>query len=158
VKYAFPVVIVVLVVAGLLAVLLSSKDGGAYDLSLAELLEDPSQFIGREVRVNGTIEKNSFRERKGEGDKIDIEFAINNVEGQRLLVRYHQILPDAFQEGREVIVAGKLQDANTIDCSRLTVKCPSKYKDEKTADAKKWEEYRTTFQGGERVEESRGTP
>ena len=160
VKYAFPVVVVMLVLGGLLAVMLSSKDSGAYDLSLSELLEEPSKYIGRDVRVNGTIEKNSYRERKSEGDKIDIEFAINNVDGQRILVRYHQILPDAFEEGREVIVAGKLSDPSTIDCNRLTVKCPSKYKDEKTADAQKWDEYRSTFQAGDRLEtqEPKGTP
>lgn len=149
-KYTFPVLIVVLVVAGLLAVMLSSKDGGAFDLTLSELLDDPSEFVGREVRVNGRIVKKSFRERNTKDNSIDIEFAIGNKEGQKITIRYHQILPDAFEEGREVIVAGKLIDEHTIECSRLTVKCPSKYKDEKTTDAKKWEEYKNTFQQGDR--------
>ena len=150
-KYTFPVLIVVLVLGGLLAVMLSSKDGGAFDLTLGELLEDPSDFVGREVRVNGRIVKKSFRERKTADGSIDIEFAIGNSEGQKVTVRYHQILPDAFEEGREVIVAGKLIDGHTIECTRLTVKCPSKYKDEKMTDARKWDEYKTTFQEGTRL-------
>lgn len=150
-RYTFPVLIVVLVLGALLAVMLSSKDGGAFDLTLAELLEDSDEFMGREVRVNGRIVKNSFRERKTADGAIDIEFGIGNTDGQKVTVRYHQILPDAFEEGREVIVAGKLIDDHTIECTRLTVKCPSKYKDEKMTDARRWDEYKNTFQEGSRL-------
>lgn len=124
---AFPAFVVLLVLGGLALVVQSSTTGGVYDMTISEVLADPS-YVGRDVRVNGTVAAGSFIEHPG--DKIDIEFQISDNEGNSLRVRFHQLLPDAFEEGRSVIVQGKLLNKDEIDCDRLTVKCPSKYKDE----------------------------
>jgi cytochrome c-type biogenesis protein CcmE len=125
---AFPAFIVVLVLSGLGLVVHSSTSGGVYYLTLAELEAKSSEYVGQEIRVTGVVQAESFYE--APGDEINIEFTIGDNDGNLLEVRFHQLLPDAFQEGREVIVWGRLLSADTIECDRLTVKCPSKYKDE----------------------------
>lgn len=127
-RVAFPAFIVLLVVGGLALVVHSSTSGGVYDMKLGEMLAQADKYVGREVRVSGIIQAGSYREHPG--DKINIEFDIGDNEGNIVRVKFHQLLPDAFEEGREVIVQGELVSAEEIECSRLTVKCPSKYKDE----------------------------
>ncbi len=129
---AFPAFVVACVLGGLALVVQSSTSGGVYDMTIAELMADDVK-VGKGVRVNGIVQAGSFRELPG--DKINIEFTIGDSEGNTLQVRYHQLLPDAFAEGRQVIVQGKLTSKNEILCDRLTVKCPSKYKDENSVGA-----------------------
>lgn len=138
-RFAFPVVIVGLVLGGLALVVRSSTAGGVYDMTLGELAAQADQLVGKEVRVNGVVQAGSFHE--APGDQIDIAFAIGDAEGHRMKVRFRQILPDAFQEGRQVIVQGKLASKDEIECTRLTVKCPSKYKDEAKTDEESWKSY-----------------
>ena len=40
-----------------------------------------------------------------------------------------------------MIVLGKLINKQEIECTKLTVKCPSKYKDEGKTDEKAWKSY-----------------
>ena len=83
------------------------------------------------------------------GEKIDIQFTIGDVDGNQLKVRFHQLLPDAFQEGRQVIVQGTMLSKDEVECKRLTVKCPSKYKDENKTDADNWKKYDDRKSAGE---------
>ena len=131
-QLAFPIFVVALVLGGLTLVVQSSTQGGVYDMTISELRATGDRFVGKDVRVNGTVQAGSFEELAGE-DAVNIRFTLADSEGNEITVFYHQLLPDAFEEGREVIVAGTLEDENTIECKRLTVKCPSKYKDENAA-------------------------
>ena len=139
-KVAFPVVIALLVVGGLALVVQSSTTGGVYDMTIKELLDRSDDKVGKEIRVNGVIQQKSFKDLSGK-DGLDFRFTIGDSEGNRIRVRFHQLLPDAFQEGRQVIVQGKLLSKDEIECYRLTVKCPSKYKDENKTDADMWKGY-----------------
>ena len=130
--FAFPIFVVALVLGGLTLVVQSSTQGGVYDMTIGELRAKADRYVGKDVRVNGTVQAGSFEELAGD-DAVNIRFTLADSEGNEITVFYHQLLPDAFEEGREVIVAGTLQDEGTIECKRLTVKCPSKYKDENAA-------------------------
>lgn len=132
VRFAFPAFVVLLVIGGLALVVQSSTSGGVYDMTIGELLAQADDYMGKDVRVNGIVQAGSFRENPS-SEGIDIQFTIGDNEGNTMKVRYHQLLPDAFQEGRQVIVQGKLLSKTEIECDRLTVKCPSKYKDENAA-------------------------
>ncbi|MEC8022947.1 MAG: cytochrome c maturation protein CcmE [Myxococcota bacterium] len=132
VHFAFPLFVVALVLGGLTLVVQSSTQGGVYDMTIGELRAKADRYVGKDVRVNGTVQAGSFEELAGDG-AVNIRFTLSDSEGNEITVFYHQLLPDAFEEGREVIVAGTLEDEATIECKRLTVKCPSKYKDENAA-------------------------
>lgn len=127
-QYAFPAFIVLCVGLFFWFVVQASTSGGVYDMSLADLEENKSEYVGKDVRVSGVVQEGSYVEH--DGDAINIEFVIGDSEGNTLRVRYRQLVPDAFEEGRQVIVQGKLVSEDEVECDRLTVKCPSKYKDE----------------------------
>ena len=42
-------------------------------------------------------------------------------------VHYNGPLPDTFEEGRDVVVEGKLNAAGTIEASNVLTKCGSRY-------------------------------
>lgn len=139
-RLAFPLFIAALVLFALALVVQSSTSGGAFEMTLAELRSGGiDQYIGKDVRVTGTVQAGSFR--KMAGEKLAFRFTISDAEGNQIDVLWDQLLPDAFEEGREVIVQGKLTSAKEIHCARLTVKCPSKYKDENAVGGKKAEDY-----------------
>ena len=127
--FAFPALVIFLVLGGLGLVVRSSTAGGVYDLTLTELLAKRADHVGQDVRVGGNIQAGSFRDASGSGG-VHLVFNIADASGNSLEVHYRQLLPDAFEEGREVIVQGQMQEDGSIECGRLTVKCPSKYQDE----------------------------
>ena len=54
------------------------------------------------------------------------------TDGKEMIgVVYHGLMPDAFGEGREVVVEGTFDHtARTLTASKLVTKCPSKYEAE----------------------------
>ena len=148
--WGFTVLVVALVMGGMVLVVQSSTTGGVYDMTIGEVLSQPDKYIGHDLRVNGVIQAGSFKDNGGE--EINIEFSVGDSEGNTLNVRFHQLLPDAFKEGRQVIVQGKLLSEHEIECTKLTVKCPSKYKDEATTDEENWKEYDTKEKEAEGLE------
>lgn len=128
-SFLFPAIVVFLVLGGLALVVRSSTSGGVYDMTLSDILGQGASYVGKDIRVNGRVQAGTFRDLSG-GDGVHVVFTIGDSSGHTLNVHYRQLLPDAFEEGREVIVQGKLGSTTEIECNRLTVKCPSKYQDE----------------------------
>ena len=90
--------------------------------------EDPNHFAGRTFKVHGTVVEGTVKQRKGTTG--DYRFVIEH-EGQRLAVHFTNIPPDTFQEGGEVILTGRLNDAgDTFESEEMSAKCPSKYEEE----------------------------
>ncbi len=122
-----------LVVAGgiiLLAVFVvrtSMSGGGSFALQVRDLDEAKSSYVGKRVKVEGTIAEGSTRTERNE---TDIYFDLVDGAGNKVTVHYTRPLPDPFKEGRTAIAEGVLARPGTIECSRLTVKCPSKYERE----------------------------
>ncbi len=144
----FPAVIVGLVVGGLALVVRSSTKGGVYDMTLGQLLAAPAEYVGKDVRVNGSVLAGSFQD-ASDASGVHVLFTIGDASGQTLEVHYRQLLPDAFQEGRQVIVQGKMVSEKAVECNRLTVKCPSKYQDENSTGKNAAEYYQNKGPAGE---------
>ena len=70
----------------------------------------PSQILagqaprGRSFRVGGLVELHSL---KREADGVTVSFVVTDL-AQRVVVRYHGILPDLFKEGKGVVAQGTL--------------------------------------------------
>jgi cytochrome c-type biogenesis protein CcmE len=109
----------------------SMSGGGSFALSVADLADSQSSYLGKKVKVESTIAEGSVR--TGE-DETDIFFDLRDESGKRVTVHYTRALPDPFKEGRSAIAEGVMAKASTIECSRLTVKCPSKYEREELSE------------------------
>jgi cytochrome c-type biogenesis protein CcmE len=94
----------------------------------------PSQVIGadpdRSYKVTGKVVNGSVQE-NGETRR----FRIRDRDGTKSIpVVYKGAVPDAFREGREVIVSGHVRDGTLVgERDSLVTKCPSKFtKDKKS--------------------------
>ena len=75
--------------------------------------------IGNAVRFFKGVEYTISRPR-------DLWFAVSDGE-KKVPVHYRGAIPDAFKEGLEVVVDGRMGSSGTFEGRELIVKCPSKY-------------------------------
>lgn len=95
----------------------------------------PSQLVagarpGQSYQLTGTVVKNSIQRA---GNTLDFRVADRAVGAVSVPVSYTGAVPDAFREGREVIVEVRRRGAGFVgqDGSLIT-KCPSKFAPAKT--------------------------
>jgi cytochrome c-type biogenesis protein CcmE len=62
-------------------------------------------------------------------DRREQRLAFAMTDGkEKIAVIYAGLMPDAFGDGREVVVEGTYhQDRRVLEASKLVTKCPSKY-------------------------------
>ncbi|MDD5308963.1 MAG: cytochrome c maturation protein CcmE [Deltaproteobacteria bacterium] len=123
----------VALVAGALVYFANSwGESGAmvYYKTVDEVIAGADRFEGRPVRVNGTLVAGSVKQQPGT-DRFRFKIA---KRGQELDVTYAGIIPDAMQDGRELIVQGVLgPDRRSFAATEIMTKCPSKYEAEAKA-------------------------
>jgi cytochrome c-type biogenesis protein CcmE len=120
------------VLAGAVGYLVMSDTGeGVLEYMYVEqLMASPAKYQGRTIKVHGTVVEGSISKKKGTTG--DYHFVIEH-EGEQLAVHYTNIPPDTFQEGGEVIMTGRLNDAGDLfESDEMSAKCPSKYEEEQT--------------------------
>lgn len=122
---------VLLGVAALILLLVFSGIEGAavYSVSADELLDKPSEYRGKSVRVQGKLVKGTLRHR---AEPCEYRFSMARSSGPSLEVRYAEcILPDTFRDmpgmDVEVTAEGALSDAGYLEATQIMAKCPSKY-------------------------------
>lgn len=105
------------------------KDSMVYYYTPDELLAETSvdatlHEVGLKVGgrvVPGTVRFNA--------QELDLRFEITDIESGagRFPVQYTGPLPDTFQEGRDVVVEGKLTRAGLFEATTVLTKCGSRY-------------------------------
>jgi cytochrome c-type biogenesis protein CcmE len=101
-----------------------------YYLSVGELLERGDAAYGERVRLGGKVLPGSINQ-----DAVNrmLEFTVTDEEGRGLPVSYQGVVPDAFEEGGEVVLEGRLSEAGLFKADTLLAKCPSKFSTEAEA-------------------------
>jgi cytochrome c-type biogenesis protein CcmE len=113
---------ILLCVAFLVVVGTGLPGGLVYYLTVTELLQSPDRMQGG-FRVNGTVAAGSVV-RSGTGGELG--FVLTDGTSS-MPVHYRGAVPDAFAEGGEVVVDGRLGENGTFEAHTLIAKCPSKY-------------------------------
>jgi cytochrome c-type biogenesis protein CcmE len=114
---------------GALALLLfgsQASDALVYSKLVDEVLTKPTDFRGRELRVEGDLVQGSIKFRE---DPCEYRFVLGKP-GQEMPVRFPQcIVPDTFKDGvgLKVTVQGKLTNDGYFLANQVIAKCPSKY-------------------------------
>ena len=144
-----PVAIAAAVIVIGLAVVGSSTSGGAgmYNYTLAQLAREGDKVAGKEIKVAGKVKAGSVR---GQPASATFRFGVEDNAGHTLTIAYAKLLPDPFEEGRDAIIAGKLErdsdGSPLLRASSLTVKCPSRYGDaESMSEADRQKYYKTEY-------------
>ena len=94
-----------------------------YYFTVSELLSHGNAIRLENVRVNGVVSTGTVEQ---ETDTLDTTFTLTDGE-KKLQVSYHGILPQTFEEGKEIIIEGKYNPNGTFEASAILTKCPSKY-------------------------------
>jgi cytochrome c-type biogenesis protein CcmE len=110
------------------------KQSSVYYLEVHELINNPGVYKSKGVRISGDIKDGTT---KKDLHKKYLEFIMEDETGATMKVVYRGLVPDAYEEGNQVIVEGKYdKTTNTFNANTLLVKCPSKYEAEVTEDGK----------------------
>ncbi|UCD44916.1 MAG: cytochrome c maturation protein CcmE [Candidatus Bathyarchaeota archaeon] len=91
-------------------------------LSVTHVAANTDRYEGRSIQVMGVIAIGSIV-RGGEGTTI---FAVTDGD-ETLDVTYVGALPQNFDQGKDVVVVGSLRGGESLEASKILMKCPSKY-------------------------------
>ena len=94
-----------------------------YYFTVSELSNQGNATYIENVRVNGIVSPGSIEQKT---DTLNTSFTLTDGE-KKLQVNYHGILPQTFEEGKEIIIEGKYDPNGTFEASAILTKCPSKY-------------------------------
>ncbi len=103
-----------------------ASDALVYSKLVDEVLKQPGDFKGRELRVEGDLKQGSIHFRES---PCEWRFVLGK-EGREMPVRFPQcIVPDTFKDGMglKVTVQGKLTGEGFFLANQVIPRCPSKY-------------------------------
>lgn len=117
-----------IIAAGAVALFFLSSTGNSkpvYYYSPSEFHADPAKQHDR-LKLKGLIQPGSV---KMSPNRLDVWFNVQDEKDltKSLPVHYQGAVPDAFQEGLQVVVDGRMDSQGTFQGRELIVKCPSKY-------------------------------
>jgi len=122
--------IVVALLGGAVSALLfnsSASDAFVYSKLVNEVMANPAEFSGRELRVEGLLKPGSLKFRE---DPCEYRFVVEK-EGKELPVQFSQcVVPDTLRDGMgiSVVVQGKLaKSGDNFVANQVIPRCPSKY-------------------------------
>ena len=89
----------------------------------------------KEIHVVGELKKDASGQIVGivEGeDRVSFSFVMVDDKGKEQKVTYNQPIPSDFTKSEKVVVIGSY-DEDVFKASKILLKCPSKYQEEKVS-------------------------
>lgn len=116
------------IVAGLLVTTvvvifsLKAMEGMAtYFMDAKQFSETREDYMGRNVKILGIVQEGSLIH-----DDSGYRFVVEH-EDAAIKVSYASMAPDTFKEGAQVVVEGRVTEAEVFVADKLMAKCASKY-------------------------------
>jgi cytochrome c-type biogenesis protein CcmE len=127
-------VLVVLVLAGVGAAVtvgsLAFRENLSFFMTPSDIAANaPPQ--GTQIRLGGLVEAGSVNRTSG---SLEVFFAVTDGD-QNLLVRFDQVLPDLFAEGKGVVAVGVIDDAGVFQATEVLAKHDENYMPPEVAEA-----------------------
>jgi cytochrome c-type biogenesis protein CcmE len=89
-----------------------------------------ASYPGRELHIIGTLDKTKPILYDSLNNVNEFSFYMNDQKGMNRLVIYKGAKPQDFEKSEQVVVTG-MADGDNFKASKLLLKCPSKYNEEK---------------------------
>jgi cytochrome c-type biogenesis protein CcmE len=124
-KYWIGGIILVIAIASL--GFMAFRGAATYYYTVSEILNSQKTFSGRTIRVAGEVAPNSVQKLETTSNAVKFVLLDRTDTQSRLTISYKGAVPDAFKEGNEAVVEGKLGSGGIFEATRIIVKCPSKY-------------------------------
>lgn len=126
----FGYIVAAIVVIGIGVLIVATVSGGRYELVVGQVATAPDSFDGKSLRVRGQIKEGSISSGLDNGQPVT-RFTLVDENGHELKVVTRESPPNNFEGGKMCIVEGRYDGAaGTVESTRLTMKCPSKYEAE----------------------------
>jgi cytochrome c-type biogenesis protein CcmE len=126
-------IIIILVIAAAIAILVSTAGDASTYVGFGEAYKMASAGNKKEIHVVGQLKKNASGNVTGieEGaDKVSFSFWMIDDNGKEQKVFYNEPMPQDFLKSEKVVVIGSY-DGDHFQASKILLKCPSKYQEEK---------------------------
>lgn len=120
------VVVLGLLSAGVAALVGSESSPFVYSRMVGEVVENPEDWQGRTLRVEGQLANGSVRFRE---DPCEWRFTLEES-GRQMPVEFSQcVVPDTFRDGMgiSVVVEGQIREDGSFVASQVIPRCPSRY-------------------------------
>jgi len=114
--------LVVVAAAGAL-IYIGVRGSSMYYMTLAEMRDRGDTVYGDKIRLGATVVDGSIQ---ADADGVT-RFVVTDGANE-LPVSYAGGVPDAFKDGADVVLQGRLTPSGNFEASSLLTKCPSKYK------------------------------
>jgi len=126
-------IFLLIVVAAAIGIIVSTADDASTYVGFSEAWAMSTAGNSKEIHVVGQLKKDPDGHILGiqEGaDKVSFSFVMVDDEGKEQLVNYNQPMPPDFTRSEKVVVIGSYR-GDTFNASKIILKCPSKYQEEK---------------------------
>jgi cytochrome c-type biogenesis protein CcmE len=123
--HIFILVGIAVAIVGLIVFGFPSSDFSTYDT-----IDSAKNKQGKYVHLIAKLDKTQPIEYDPIKDPNYLSFSITDSLGAKTKVVYHNSKPTELEQSERVVLQGKMQ-GDVFECQSITLKCPSKYKDDK---------------------------
>src|SRR5262249_38988744 len=123
---------IVVIAAAIGIIVVTAGDASTY-ATFDEAYQLASNGNRTSIHVVGELKKDTGGEIVGlqqGADKVSFSFILVDESGKEQKVQYNEPMPPDFTRSEKVVVIGRYQQ-HTFVASKILLKCPSKYQDEK---------------------------
>jgi len=122
-----------IVIALAIGIIVSTADDASTYVGFSEAWAMSTSGNSKEIHVVGQLKKDGDGHIIGikEGDdRVSFSFIMVDDEGKEQQVNYSQPMPPDFTRSEKVVVIGSFH-GETFNASKIILKCPSKYQEDK---------------------------
>ncbi len=126
-------IIILVVIAAAIGIIVSTAGDASTYVGFDEAIALSTSGNQKEIHVVGELKKDANGHIVGiqEGeDRVSFSFIMIDDKGREQKVIYAEPMPSDFTRSEKVVVIGSYQD-DTFRASKILLKCPSKYQEEK---------------------------
>jgi len=124
------IIFLVLIAASISVIVMSFGNFSTYE-TFASAAKEP----GKQYHVIGYLEKDKAMEYDPLKDPNHFSFYVKDKAGNVSRVIFNGAKPTDIEKSENIVMTGYIQD-NVFHCSRIQMKCPSKYKKDQVAEGK----------------------
>jgi cytochrome c-type biogenesis protein CcmE len=128
-------ILILVVIAAAVGILVSTADDASSYLSFTEAYQLASNGTKKDIHVVGVLKKDvngNVMGIKDGADKVSFSFIMIDDRGKEQTVTYNEPMPADFTKSEKIVVIGSYL-GESFHASKILLKCPSKYQEEKVS-------------------------
>ncbi len=122
----------------LIAIAIAAILSTVADSSTYSDFADAANNVGKEFHVVGKLEKDKPFEYNPQANANLFGFYMKDNKGVERKVLFNGSKPQDFEKSEQIVVVGKVTEKGYFACSKILMKCPSKYNDPNSQEMKEF--------------------